>query len=196
MESVLQSKVSDTDLLSRVKGGDQYAFTLIVEKYRKQVAKTVLGMLGNTPEADDVGQDVFIRFYHSMNDFRGDSSLGTYLTRIAINLSLNELKKRKRKAFMFFRKDDGSHMEIDVADEKRMDEEHDNNELVEMALSHLEPKFRSVVVLRLVQGYSTRETAEMLHLPQGTVLSRLARAQDKLKEVLKNLMYVNNENEA
>jgi len=190
MESVLQSNVSDIDLLHRVKNGDQYAYTVIVERYRKQVAKTVFGMLGNTAEADDVGQDVFIRFYHSIDGFRGESSLGTYLTRIAINLSLNELKRRKRKAFFFFQKEDGSHMEIDVEDETRMDEEHDNNELVEKALSELEPKFRTVVILRLIQGYSTRETAEMLDLPQGTVLSRLARAQDKLKEVIKDLMIV------
>ncbi|MFC0876530.1 RNA polymerase sigma factor [Saccharicrinis sp. FJH2] len=190
MESVLQSNISDIDLLQRVKNGDQYAYTLIVERYRRQVAKTVFGMLGDTAEVDDVGQDVFIRFYHSIDGFRGESSLGTYLTRIAINLSLNELKKRKRKAFFFFQKSDGSHMEIDVEDETRMDEEHDNNELVEKALSELEPKFRSVVVLRLIQGYSTKETAEMLDLPQGTVLSRLARAQDKLKEVIKDLMIV------
>lgn len=188
MESVLQSKVSDMDLLDSVKAGDQRAFTLIVEKYRGQVAKTVFGMLGHTAEADDVGQDVFIRFFNSLESFRGDSNLGTYLTRIAINLSLNELKKRKKKAFLFFRKDDGAHMEMDVEDEHRMDEVHDNNELIEKALSAIEPKFRSVVVLRLIQGYSTKETAEMLDLPQGTVLSRLARSQDKLKEVLKDLM--------
>ena len=190
MESVLQSNISDIELLNRIKNGDQYAYTRIVERYRGQVAKTIFGMLGNTPEADDVGQDVFIRFYQSIDGFRGESSLGTYLTRIAINLSLNELKKRKRRAFFFFQKDDGLHVELDVEDENRMDEVHDTNELVEKALSELEPKFRSVVILRLIQGYSTKETAEMLNLPQGTVLSRLARSQDKLKEVIKNLMIV------
>ena len=193
MISVLQINTSDNDLLERIKSGENQAFTHLVERYRQRVAKTVIGMLGNTPEADDVGQDVFIRFYNSLDNFRGDSSVGTYLTRIAINLSLNELKKRKRKAFLFFRKDDEYYDEIDVEDTHNMDDEMDTNELVEKSLAMLDPKFRSIVVLRLIQGYSTKETAEMLDLPLGTVLSRLARAQDKLKELVINLTTVQNE---
>lgn len=184
MISILQGEITDIDLIEHLRSGDQHAFTTLVERHRQRVAKTVMGMLGNTPEADDVGQDVFIRFYNSLDSFRGDSSVSTYLTRIAINLSLNELKKRKRKAFLFFRKNDEDHVEIDLPDDYKLDEAHENNELVEMALSSLDPKFRSIIVLRLLQGYSTKETAEMLDLPQGTVLSRLARGQEKLKEYL------------
>lgn len=193
MKPVLQINISDNDLLKRIKEGESQAFTQLVERYRQRVAKTVIGMLGNTPEADDVGQDVFIRFYNSLDNFRGDSTVGTYLTRIAINLSLNELKKRKRKAFLFFRKDDEYYDEIDIEDAHNMDEEMDTNELVEKSLAMLDPKFRSIVVLRLIQGYSTKETADMLDLPLGTVLSRLARAQDKLKELVINLTRVQDE---
>ena len=188
MNQVLQSQTSDIELIQRVREGDQYAFTRLVERYRRQVAKTVISMLGNTPEADDVGQDVFIRLYQSIENFRGESSLGTYLTRIAINLSLNELKKRKRKAFLFFRKDDDQTFTIDPEDPDHFDELHENNEIVEWVLSELDPKFRSVVVLRMIHGYSTIETAEILKMPQGTVLSRLARGQEKMKEVLMRIM--------
>lgn len=184
----MSAQLSDIDLIKRVEGGDRQAFSLIVERYRRQVAKSVIGMLGNTPEADDVGQEVFIRFYQSIHLFRGESSLGTYLTRIAINLSLNELKRRKRKAFMFFRNDDNSMKEINVEDTERSDLVFDDNELVNMALSKLESNFRAIVVLRLIEGYSTKETAEMLGLPQGTVLSRLSRAQEKLKEIMKSIV--------
>jgi RNA polymerase sigma-70 factor (ECF subfamily) len=188
MISVLQSTISDIDLLREVKDGSQQAFSLIVERYQKLVAKTVFGMLGNTPESDDVGQEVFIRFYNSLDSFRGESSLGTYLTRIAINLSINELKKRKRKALFYFQNDGENYREMDVADDLNQDEIRETNELVEKALAAIDPKFRAVVVLRLIQGYSTKETSEILNLPQGTVLSRLARAQDKLKNVLQILM--------
>lgn len=187
MSLVLQRDITDIDLLDLIKDGDQLAFTTLVDRYRTKVAKTVFGMLGNTAESDDVGQEVFIRFYQSIDNFRGDSSVGTYLTRIAINLSLNELKKRKRKAFLFYQKNDDEHVEIDLADDLNVGEVHENKELVEMALASLDPKFRSVVVLRLIQGYSTKETSEMLDLPQGTILSRLARAQDKLKVFLTDL---------
>ena len=89
--------VSDDQLLEEARKGDNAAFQQIVERYESLVAGTVVGMLGNTQEAEDVAQEVFIRFYKSMQQFRGDSALGTYLTRIAINLSLNALKKQKRK---------------------------------------------------------------------------------------------------
>lgn len=148
------------------------------------MAATVIGMLGRYPEADDVGQEVFVRFYRALPRFRGDSSLGTYLTRIAINLSLNELKRRKRRRLLFGRSDDDfpepSHNPEQEAGARRQ-----RQELVERALARLDPKFRAVVVLRLLEGYSTEETAEILQIPLGTALSRLARAQRKLQELLR-----------
>lgn len=183
----------DIQLINEVKAGNSEAYTTLVTRYRKQVACTVIGMLGNTTEADDVGQEVFIRFYQSIEKFRGESALGTYLTRIAINLSLNELKKQKRRRIY-------SSLTSNNEDDKRdqlqnlpnYDDEHeakDTQELVQMALSKLTPKFRSVIVLRMLDGFSTKETAEALNLPLGTVLSRLTRAQDKLKQELKLLGY-------
>lgn len=173
-------------MIKTVKGGSMQAFKFLVEKFENEVAKTVIGMLGNVAEADDVGQEVFLRFYHSVSKFRGDSSLKTYLTRIAINLSLNELKRRKTKRWLVFNND---YREI----KSRSDvfKQKDINELVQLALSQLETKFRSVLVLRLMQGYSTKETCEILNLPQGTVLSRMARGQEKLRQIVLNLEKIN-----
>ena len=70
-------------------------------------------------------------------------------------------------------------------------EARDTQELVQMALSKLDIKFRSVIILRMLEGFTTKETAETLNLPLGTVLSRLTRAQEKLKIELKNLGYEN-----
>lgn len=182
----------DIKLLNKIKNGDTEAYTIIVERYRQQVARTVIGMLGNTSEADDVGQEVFIRFYKSIDKFRGESTLSTYLTRIAINLSLNAIKKQKRQQLYSF----SSNKEDDKRDHLQnlpnYDDEYeakDIQELVQMALGRLDTKFRSVIVLRMLEGFSTKETAEALNLPIGTVLSRLTRAQDKLKVELKKLGY-------
>jgi RNA polymerase sigma-70 factor (ECF subfamily) len=174
--------LTDDQLIQASRQGDENAFRQLIKQYESRVASTVIGMLGNCPEAEDVGQETFIRFYNSLKNFRGDASVGTYLTRIAINLSLNELKRRKRKSLLFFRKlsDD----DFDIADENNETGFDDKKELVQHAIQKLEPKFRSVVVLRLLDGYSTAETAEILKLPIGTVLSRLARAQQKLKDIL------------
>jgi RNA polymerase sigma-70 factor (ECF subfamily) len=111
--------------------------------------------------------------------------VGTYLTRIAINLSLNELKKRKRVVSLFTQKQEESGWS-DLSDEGRDADRRDAREVVEAALQELDEGFRAVVVLRLIEGYSTKETAEILNLPLGTVLSRLARAQKQLKEILMN----------
>ena len=139
-------------------------------------------MLGYCTEAEDIGQETFIRFYQSLDRFRGDASIGTYLVRIAINLSLNEIKRRQRRRKLFFSKSDDTIENIPDKDNPM--NQRDNKKIVQMGLGRLEPKLRSVIVLRLMDGYSTKETANILNLPLGTVLSRLARAQMKLKEIL------------
>lgn len=181
------SGTEDLKLIGRTKEGDDSAFSELVRRYQQTVAKTVSGMLGTGHDAEDVGQQVFIRFFRAIDDYRGEAALGTYLTRIAINLSLNELKRRKRMSLIFFRPPESFPEKYEIKGENT-ESELDAEEVVNKALQNLEPKFRSVVVLRMIQGYSTKETAEMLKLPLGTVLSRLSRAQDKLKELLKELI--------
>jgi len=182
---IVNKYAGDWELVEKARKGEERAFAAIVEKYESLVANVVKGMLGNVAEADDVGQEVFIRFYHSLDRYRGDAALRTYLTRIAINLSLNELKKRRRVVSLFTEKQEEAGFS-DLSDEGRDVEKKDTQEVVEAALQRLDEGFRSVVVLRLIEGYSTRETAEILNLPQGTVLSRLSRAQKQLKEILMN----------
>jgi RNA polymerase sigma-70 factor (ECF subfamily) len=168
------SPKTDEVLISESLGGDLSAFKELVTKHEGAVAGVVKSMLGATEEAADVGQEVFIRFFQSMAKFKGDSSLRTYLIRIAINLSLNELKKRKRRQSFFSSTNEGEN--VAAADHKM-----DLKESLEYAFNQLEPEFKSVATLRLVEGYSTEETAELLQIPMGTVLSRLARAQKKLR---------------
>ena len=105
-----------------------------------------------------------------------------------MNLSLNELKRRKRRSFLFLKPSNSDEQEFDVPDDSAGNEYSDEKEIVQNAIQKLKPEFRSVIVLRLMDGYSTAETAEILNLPMGTVLSRLARGQKKLKELLSPLM--------
>ncbi len=147
------------------------------------MAATVIGMLGHCQEAEDIGQETFIRFYQSLDKFRGESSVGTYLTRIAINLSINEIRRRQRCRKFFFSKTDDTTENIPDTNNPRNQKE--TKQIVHQALQKLDHKFRTVLVLRLIDGYSTEETAQILNLPVGTILSRLARAQMKLREILK-----------
>jgi len=176
---------SDDHLVQRAREGDAGAFRQLVERYEGQVAATVIGMLGRGEDAEDVGQETFIRFYRSLDKFRGEASVGTYLTRIAINQSLKMIRKRKSRAGRFA----GSADEALVAPEPIGDlaeeiDERERKRLVHDALQHLGPEHRAVVVLRMLQGYSTKETAELLGVPSGTVMSRLSRALDGLERLL------------
>lgn len=176
------TEISDVQLINSVRDGDTRAFKELVKRYESRVASTVVGMLGNCPEADDVGQETFIRFYKALDSFRGDSGVATYLTRIAINLSLNELKRRKRK-FILFSQADTEYYE-NIPDENSARFTVEDKHYIKQALEKLKPAYKSVIVLRLLDGYSTEETARILKIPVGTVLSRLARAQKKMKDLL------------
>jgi RNA polymerase sigma-70 factor (ECF subfamily) len=176
-------QADDNELVKASVNGNKLAFNEIISRYQRMVARTVKGMLGDSVYSEDIGQDVFIKLYHSLPEFRGEAKLSTYIQRIAINLTLNEIKRRKRFFSIFSQKGDSEIYEYDVPDADA-EGRNEASELVNKALAALDPRFRIVVTMRLLQGYSTKETAEILDLPLGTVLSRLARAQEQLKEIL------------
>ncbi|RMF30354.1 MAG: RNA polymerase sigma factor [Bacteroidetes bacterium] len=177
---------SEAALIEQCRRGEEQAFRRLVEIHKERVWRTVAGMLGEDG-AEDVAQEVFIRCFRKLDQFKGESSFGTYLTRIAINLSLNELKRRKRRQERFLALDGMSHPP-QVQDPADPAQRWEQRQWIGQALQQLPPEQRAVVVLRLVEGHSVAETAELLQLPPGTVASRLARAQLKLRELLQPLV--------
>jgi RNA polymerase sigma-70 factor (ECF subfamily) len=176
----------ENELVKASLEGDKNAFGEIVSHYQSKVARTVKGMLGDSVFAEDIGQEVFIHLFHSLSEFRGEAKLSTYIQKIAVNLTLNEIKRRKRFFSMFSQKANNEMHEFEVAD-YNSEEKSEATELVTKALMAMEPKFRIIVTMRMLQGYSTKETAEILNLPLGTVLSRLSRAQEQLRNILTKL---------
>jgi len=181
----MADETSDVELIARARAGDDRAFGALVERHQGAVAATVIGMLGRGDDADDVGQETFIRFHRALDRFRGESSLKTYLVHIAMNLSLNALKRRRRTLLRFVSRDEH---DVDLPEPRvGPDGDVDANELqvvVQRAVARLGEKHRAVVVLRLFQDCSTRETAQILGVPEGTVLSRLSRAMKDLEAQL------------
>ena len=179
-------QADENELVKASVEGDRLAFEEIVNRYRKMVARTVKGMLGDSVFAEDIGQEVFIKLYYSLSGFRGEAKLSTYIQKIAVNLTLNEIKRRKRFFSMFAQKTNDEIYEFEIADSDH-EEKRDAKEIVNKALMTLVPKFRIILAMRMLQGYSTKETAGILGLPLGTVLSRLSRAQEQLKDILEKL---------
>ena len=180
------SSSDENELLKSSLEGDKNAFGEIVKRYQGMVARTVKGMLGDSVFSEDIGQEVFIKLYYSLPEFRGEAKLSTYIQKIAVNLTLNEIKRRKRFFSMFSQKGNSEMHEFEIADQDDA-ERKDAREIVGKALMKMEPKFRIILTMRMLQGYSTKETAEMLDMPLGTVLSRLSRAQEQLRGILDKL---------
>jgi RNA polymerase sigma-70 factor (ECF subfamily) len=172
------------ELLARARAGDAGAFRTLVERYQGVVAGVVIGMLGPGDDADDVGQETFIRFHSALGQFRGEAQLGTYLRRIAMNLSLNALKRRRRQRLRLVSRDQSATPLPEPAVEANDPESAERRDVVRAAVGQLDEKHRAVVVLRMLDGLSTDETAAVLKLPPGTVMSRLARAMDELERLL------------
>jgi RNA polymerase sigma-70 factor (ECF subfamily) len=188
LRNIIQDSENETDLclVSCALKGNEVAFGKIVKSYKERIERTIFSILGDTQEAEDVGQEVFIKFYYSMGNFRGDAKLITYLTRIAINLSLNELKRRKRKNLRLFLY--GDKIKSGQNSEEKFIKNTEDKDLIEKAIEKLSPKLRSVIVLRFMNSYSIKEIAETLALPKGTVLSRLSKGQEKLLKIIDQLV--------
>lgn len=167
----------DEVLIEKSKSGDMAAFKMLVERHEGKVAGVVRSMIGATPAAEDIGQEVFIRFYDSLNKFRGESKVSTYLIRIAINLTINELKSRQKANARYASLESARGAEDTT-------ERVDLRELLDYEFKKLDPDFQAVATLRLIEGYSVEETSLLLEIPIGTTLSRLARAQKKLRLAL------------
>lgn len=180
------NKEQESELIDKIKKGDTSAFREFVSLYESSIANVVIGMLGDRPEAEDVAQEVFIKFFYNVQNFRKESSVKTYLTRIAINLSLNELKKRNLQKERMDFKDDLRSYEGKSYDNP---DSFELKDVIESELQKLEKGQRAVFILRMIEGFSTRETAKILKIPQGTVLSRLHRAIEILKVRLKEFKY-------
>ncbi len=174
----------DEVLIEKSRAGDRAAFRMLVLKHEGKVAGVIRAMMGATPEAEDLGQEVFIRFYDSLNKFQDDAKVSTNLVRLAINLSLKELKRKKKSSFRF--------TPLEAAEGiKGTEDSTDSKELLHTAFTLLEPDLQAVATLRLVEGFSTEETAEILEIPVGTALSRLLRMQQKLRLALSKIKTMN-----
>lgn len=173
-------EATDEALIESTLSGNDSAFAILIQRHQALVATTAMSMLGDSNDAEEAGQETFIRLYRSLHRFKGESKLSTYVNRICINVCLNALKKRRTFISRFL----GVESIQDLDTENDLGKQLEEKELIQMAMMHLVPDQRTVVTLRMIEGYSTYETSEILGIPEGTVLSRLKRGLDKLKRIL------------
>jgi RNA polymerase sigma-70 factor (ECF subfamily) len=176
-------------LLKRLQEGDRAAFAQLVEKHSPRIYGQALRMMQDPAEAEEILQETFLQVVRHIEDFRGQSQLGTWLYRIATNQALMRLRRRRPPSIP---KDDAGHDGLETllpsADwSKRPEAEllgQEAREEMERAIAELPDTLRIVFLMRDVEGLSTAETAEALGLSISAVKSRLLRARLKLRNEL------------
>lgn len=177
------------DLIAGFKRGDKSAFETIILEYQDRIYSLCLYMLGNKHDAEDAAQDTFIKAHQGLNNFRPEAALYTWLYRIAMNTCIDH-KRRPFFESIFRRSDTGEEMVINLPSELPSPEkEYESRQIqvaLQKALGKLSPILRAVIVLKEIEGLSYEEMANTLDVSIGTIKSRISRARDELKILLKD----------
>ncbi|HXB22450.1 MAG TPA: sigma-70 family RNA polymerase sigma factor [Candidatus Solibacter sp.] len=178
-------------LVQSAKQGDLEAFSELVKRYDRNVFRIAQHITHNEEDAQDVVQEAFLKAYQNLEQFQGNSKFYTWLVRIAVNEALMKLRRRRSDKTVSLDEDveteEGS-MPREVADwspnPEQLYGQSELGDILKKTIQGLPPGFRTVFVLRDVEGLSTEETAEMLGLSIPAVKSRLLRARLQLRERL------------
>jgi RNA polymerase sigma-70 factor (ECF subfamily) len=181
-------QMNDEALISLFQSGDRDVYRILVERYQERIRNVLFSIFHDRDFIDDLAQEVFIKAYQALPRFRFEASFYTWLYRIAVNKSRDELRKKKvRRFFSFQTLDEGFDGEI-AARLSVPPQERDAQELVALGLQTLPEKFRTAVVLKDIDGLSYEEIAEVMQCELGTVKSRISRARTMLRKALKPLL--------
>lgn len=181
-------------MILRLQRGDEWAFQLLVRRFRKKIFSIAFGITLDAEESQDIVQEVLLQVYQSIGNFRADASLSTWLHRITVNRCLN-WKRRWARRFKWLhvstdRTDDQSAVEpeSDLPTPETRVANAQTRQQIDHALKLLPEQARTVFVLRELEGLSYEEIAEATGAKLGTVRSRLFHARKRLKEILQPLV--------
>ncbi len=178
----------DAELVERARGRDEAAIRLIIKSNNRRLFRLARGVLRNASEAEDVVQETYVRAFTHLDGFRGDSTLATWLSRIAMNEALGRLR-RQRPSIEWTSLAPGV-LEAQIiqfplsatSDPEKTMAQREIQEVVEHAIDDLPEAFRIIFITRVIEGMNVEETAELLGLKQQTVKTRLHRARTMLRE--------------
>lgn len=182
---------SEQELINRSLQGETQAFEELVLQYQDKVYALAYRYMGNEEDAYDMSQEAFIKAYRSLRSFKGNSSFGTWIYRVATNVCLDELRKRKRRIVPLpldepLATQEGDGVDKEIADPSpTMDilyEQKEFSQYIQNLLDQLKPDHKTVIVLRDLMDLSYEEIASVLDCSIGTVKSRLSRARMVFKK--------------
>jgi RNA polymerase sigma-70 factor (ECF subfamily) len=192
--AVVSEPRSDHALLEATRTGDESAFAELVGRYRNQITSYIYRMTNDYDGAVDLAQETFVRVYSAADRYQTSYAFSTYIYRIATNLAISELRKRKRRRLVsltgFFQPSEGAPpQEFNPPDLNPLQDvalvDAERRTAVARAIGTLPEKYRAPLVLRDVEGKSYAEIASILGASEGTVKSRISRARGFLRDKLK-----------
>lgn len=184
-----EKMIDEKILISKAKEGDKKAFEEIISLYEKKVFSTIYYMVKNENEVEDIAQEVFVKIYRNLKNFKEESSLYTWIYRITINVCIDELKKRKNVVYIDEKIEtaDGE-MEMQLEDTSKgpehLAEDDELKRKITKCIRKLPVDQRTMIVLRDIKGFTYMEIAEMTKINLGTVKSKINRARAALKQIL------------
>jgi RNA polymerase sigma-70 factor (ECF subfamily) len=179
--------------IKQVIKGDQDAFGEIVEIYKNSVYQLCFRMVGNRHEAEDMAQEAFVRAYVNISSFNQDLKFSTWLFRIATNLCIDRLRKKKPDYFLDAEVSgtEGLTMYSQIPSNTPLPESEleslELQETVQKEILKLPDKYRAAIVLKYIEGLSLNEISEILDLPLGTVKTRIHRGRESLRKQLRHV---------
>lgn len=179
------------ELINQLKTGNEDSYKSLVETYKDKVLNTCFHFLHDKPDAEDLAQEVFIEIYRSIDSYRGDAQLSTWIYRIAVNKSLDFLRKKKRKkrfayvVSLFSDSDDEPELQLPAPDNPQKDlEQKERIEILNQALSELPENQKVAITLSKYEGFSNKEVAEIMAISISAVESLVHRAKKNLQKKL------------
>ncbi|MEO0124172.1 MAG: sigma-70 family RNA polymerase sigma factor [candidate division WOR-3 bacterium] len=176
---------SDDVLIQAVKDGDCEAFGPLIERYKIPIYRLVYRMVRNRDDAEDLVQEIFIKAYNGIKGFKSGNRFFPWLSRIAVNHTLNYIKKEKKVEVQPLEwaenYDDGKNDPVEIVGQKMLKEK------IARAMARLPEEYRIILILRVEEELSYEEISQSLNIPRGTVMSRLARARQRLREIFEDM---------
>jgi RNA polymerase sigma-70 factor (ECF subfamily) len=190
----MANKVTDNELIERVKNGEKSAYDLLVLKYQQRVVNLVSRFVRNHSDALDVTQEAFIKAYRALPNFRGDSAFYTWLYRIAVNTAKNQLAVQSRRPKISdydvsdLEQIEGNTALKDEATPESLLLKDELQATVLKAIEDLPEDLKTAIMLREIEGLSYEEIACVMECPIGTVRSRIFRARESIDKKMSPLL--------
>jgi len=191
IEACLFSHAEEDALVTALTQGSEDAYEILIQRYQQPVYSLVCRLVNDAAEAPDIVQEVFLKVFRNIGAFRGNSSLKTWVYRIAVNEAYNHRRwfcRHHRQEVALGSEEGPGHLAGGMTDPGRSPFEQaadrETRALVEQALEKLNPKFRAAVVLRDIEDLNYEDIATVLDISLGTVKSRIMRGREALRRIL------------